>query len=67
MIYQGLRMEIKFPGMRMTAKAPKCTTILRKEYGMKGTPLSLYIQWCKFRNMAVKADLAQMALAEGVS
>jgi len=66
-IEQGLRLEIKFPGTRMTAKAPKCSTILRTEYGMKGAPLSLYVQFCKFRKIQLKADLAELALAEGVS
>jgi hypothetical protein len=53
MIAQGLRMEIKFPGMRMTAKAPKMTTILRKEYGMKGTPANLLEQFLAFRKISL--------------
>ena len=65
MISQGLKMEIKFPGMQMTAKAPKCSTIVRQEYGMTGTPLALYIQFCKFRKIDIDKDLAQRALAEG--
>ena len=63
--YLGL--EIKIPGSRATAKAPKCSTILRQEYGMTGTPLSLYIQFCKFRKLPVDPKLAERALAEGVS
>ena len=30
----GLRMEAK--GMRLTAKAPTCLSIVKKEYGLKG-------------------------------
>jgi hypothetical protein len=33
-IRMGLRLEMR--GMRLTAKAPKCSTILRREYGIKG-------------------------------
>lgn len=54
MIAQGLRMEVKFPGMRMTAKAPKCSTILRKEYGMKGKPERLLEQFLAFRGIELK-------------
>lgn len=64
MIEQGLRMEIKF-GMKLTGKAPKCSTILRQEFGMKGTPVSLYIQWCKFKGFNPDPKIAEMALAEG--
>ncbi len=45
MILSGLRLEIKFPGMRLTRKAPKCSTILRKEFGLKGTPEKLLAQY----------------------
>lgn len=41
MILIGLKLEIKIPGMRMTAKAPKCSTILRKEFGLSGKPPKL--------------------------
>jgi len=51
MIASGLRMEIKFPGMKMTAKAPKCSTILRQEYGMKGKPEDLLKQFVEFRQI----------------
>lgn len=61
----GLKTEVKFPGMRMTAKAPKCSTIVRQEYGMTGTPLALYMQFCKFRKIDIDPELAQQALAEG--
>jgi hypothetical protein len=64
MIEQGLKSEILF-NMRMTAKAPKCSTILRQEYGMTGTPVSLYMQWCRFRKFTPNTKVAEMALAEG--
>jgi hypothetical protein len=64
LIAQGLKMEIKF-GMRMTSKAPKCSTIVRQEYGMTGSPLALYMQFCKFRKFDIDPELAQRALAEG--
>ena len=40
----GLRFEIKCPGMRMSNKTPKCSTIVRKEFGFKGTPVKLLAQ-----------------------
>jgi hypothetical protein len=45
MIASGLRFEIKCPGMRLTSKAPKCSTILRREFGLKGKPESLLSQF----------------------
>jgi len=44
-ILSGLKLEIKIPGMRLTRKAPKCSTILRKEFGLSGKPESLYQQF----------------------
>jgi hypothetical protein len=44
-ILSGLELEIKIPGMRMTRKAPKCSTILRKEFGLSGKPQKLYDQF----------------------
>ena len=41
MIRSTLLFEIRNPGMRITAKAPKATTILRKEFGLTGNPLKL--------------------------
>ena len=41
MIRSGLSLEIKHPGMRLTAKAPKCSTILRREFGLSGRPPKL--------------------------
>lgn len=45
MIHSGLKFEIKCPGMRLTAKAPKCSTILRKEFGLTGKPDKLLAQF----------------------
>lgn len=45
MIRSGLQMEIRRPGMRLTAKAPKCSTILRKEFGLSGKPVKLLAQF----------------------
>jgi hypothetical protein len=45
MIRQGLCLEIRCPGMRLTGKAPKCSTILRKEFGLKGKPVKLLAQF----------------------
>ena len=45
MIRIGIRFEVRCPGMRMTAKAPKCSTILRREFGLKGTPIKLLAQF----------------------
>jgi hypothetical protein len=39
MIRSTLIFEIRNPGMRMTAKAPKATTILRREFGITGNPV----------------------------
>ena len=44
-IRSGLAMEIRMPGMRLTAKAPKCSTILRKQFGLKGRPVKLLAQF----------------------
>jgi hypothetical protein len=45
MILSGLKLEINVPGMRLTAKAPKCSTILRKEFGLSGKPRKLFDQF----------------------
>ena len=45
MILRGLKFELKFPGARMTAKAPKCSTIVRREYGLKGNHAKLIDQF----------------------
>lgn len=44
-IRSGLCLELRCPGMRLTAKAPKCSTILRREFGLKGKPVKLLAQF----------------------
>ena len=43
-ILRGIIFEVNYPGMRLTSKAPKCSTIIRRELGLKGKPESLAIQ-----------------------
>ncbi len=50
LILKGLRFEVKCPGIRLTNKAPKCSTIVKREYGLKGNPAKLLAQ---FEAMAV--------------
>lgn len=45
MILHGLELEVKNPGFRLTSKAPKCTTIVKKEFGLKGNPAKLLEQF----------------------
>jgi len=44
-IRQGLCLEIRVPGARLTAKTHKCSTILRREFGLKGKPVKLLAQF----------------------
>jgi len=53
MILQGLYMEVKH-NMRLTAKAPTCYSLAKKEYGLKGNKISVYNQ------------LAQLFIEHGV-
>ena len=53
MIRSGLRFEIA-TGMRLTAKTPKCSTILRREFGLKGKPVKLLAQ---FEELLVMANV----------
>ena len=41
MIRSGIKLEVRIPGMRLTRKAPKCSTILRQEFGLRGKPAAL--------------------------
>jgi hypothetical protein len=50
MIRSTLLFEIRNPKMRMTAKAPKATTILRREFDIKGN---------KFKQLAIFETLLQ--------
>ena len=43
MILNGLYMEVKH-NMRLTAKAPSCYSLAKKEYGLKGNKISVYNQ-----------------------
>mgnify|MGYP003995479489 FL=1 len=43
MILNGLYMEVKH-NMRLTAKAPTCYSLAKKEYGLKGNKASVYNQ-----------------------
>lgn len=51
MIRSGLVFEIRNPKMRLTAKAPKTTTILRREFGITGN---------KVRQLATFETILQM-------
>jgi len=44
-IASGLRLEIKLPGFRYSARTPKCSTILRQQFGLKGKPERLLAQF----------------------
>ena len=46
MILNGLYMEAKH-NMRLTAKAPTCYSLAKKEYGLKGNKISVYTQLCQ--------------------
>ena len=48
MILRGLEFEMKCPGMRLTGKAPKCTTILKRELGFKGSRQKIYYQYLMY-------------------
>lgn len=39
----GLRFEVRCPGMRMT-RGPKCSTIVKQTFGLKGNPVKLLAQ-----------------------
>lgn len=45
MILRGLKFEQKFPGSRLTNKAPKCSTIVRREFGLRGNHAKLIAQF----------------------
>lgn len=48
MLLRGLEFEMKCPGMRLTGKAPKCTTILKRELGFKGNREKIYYQYLRY-------------------
>jgi hypothetical protein len=41
----GLEYEIRNPKMRLTSKAPKCYTIVKRELGFKGSKIKVYAQY----------------------
>ena len=53
MILRGLYMEVKH-NMRLTAKAPTCYSLAKKEYGLKGNKIKVYNQ------------LAELFLKQGI-
>lgn len=54
-IRMGLKFEIKCPGSRLTGKAPKCTIILRREFGLSGNPPKLLVL---FDDLLIKRGIA---------
>jgi hypothetical protein len=62
-IRSGLRYEVKFPGMRVSNRFHKMSTIVRREFGFKGTPARLLEQleqWMDARGFPdVKRDKAR--------
>ncbi len=66
----GLRYEIK-TGMRMSNKTPKCSTLVRREFGFKGTPVKLLAQleqWMNERGFPdAKADKARVEVKTDVT
>jgi hypothetical protein len=53
MILNGLYMEVKH-NMRLTAKAPTCYSLAKKEFGLKGNKAKVYNQ------------LAQLLIEQGI-
>ena len=49
----GLRYEIRQPGMRLT-RGPKCSSRLRKEFGLSGNSLKLL---AKFEDILVQVEV----------
>lgn len=45
-LLRGMKSELK-TGMRLTGKAPSCFTIVRREYGLKGSKQKLIDQFEK--------------------
>lgn len=53
----GLETEIRTNGrMRLSAKIPKCTTIVRREFGLKGNRRKLYKQFCELQGLEPKPE-----------
>lgn len=59
LLLNGLRMEVKIPGYRASAHVPKCSTLVRKEFGFKGRPPKLLAQleeWVKVNAPTVETS-----------
>jgi len=41
-----LGLEVELRGFRLTTRAPKCFSIIKKEYGIKGDKLKAYREFC---------------------
>ena len=41
-----LGLEAELRGMRLTTRAPKCFSIIKNEYGIKGNKLKAYREFC---------------------
>jgi hypothetical protein len=63
MIAMGLKSEILY-GMRMTAKAPPCNSIVAKEYGCKGSKVKRYMQFCEMTDQKPDPKIAELWLKE---
>jgi hypothetical protein len=50
MLLRGLEFEMRNPGMRLTGKTHKCTTILKRELGFKGSREKIYFQYLRYLN-----------------
>ena len=57
----GLRFEIR-TGMRVSNKTPKCSTIVRKEFGFKGNPARLLAQLEQWMNERGYPDIKRLEI-----
>jgi hypothetical protein len=56
----GLEWEISFPGGRLTRKAPSCFTIIREEFGIRGSDKrKKYLEFCKMFGFQTRADIVE--------
>lgn len=54
-IKHGLEWEIRFPGGKLTAKAPSCFTIIRNDFGIRGRDkLARYKEFCRMFGFETK-------------
>ena len=57
----GLRFEIR-TGMRVSNKTPKCSTIVRREFGFKGNPARLLAQLEQWMNERGYPDVKRLEI-----